>query len=414
MNAAAETVSAGRDHKRNRLNVQHDREHCCHMRKPSFEGFSVTASQHARAHVHPASGYRVTFSGRANVRCLVVLPVTEHKGWGMGLFGNKKPKLPSYVGVGLDALLQDPEWAYAISQAGIDTKRCEIVLRLAEPTVGTGGLPENPKPAILFGQGNTLAIAYPAEREVKVLTRDKSRAQLQTQRSGWFQIVFGAADSLNGFMFWGYEDNLKLDTPEGDKFGKLMSAFLKDQLKPQQVVGTPQSLVSAGVSVEPPAPTFEDPEDALRWKMVYSVKAALEEMMDKYSQCFEKAEHVEKAFGMANAEFVNGVRQHELSRNSFRQHGIGAERELEGLLVGLREATAAAQNQWKNLVFLLPGSDHDIMKFANWCMSRGVDSEVMSSVASNAMFIYADYGLTRESFWTENERVIAATQGAGQ
>jgi hypothetical protein len=59
----------------------------------------------------------------------------------MGLFGNKKPKLPSYVGAGLDALLQDPEWASAISQAGIDAKRCEIVLRLADPTVGTGGCP---------------------------------------------------------------------------------------------------------------------------------------------------------------------------------------------------------------------------------------------------------------------------------
>ena len=38
----------------------------------------------------------------------VVFPVTERKGWEMALFGNKKPKLPSYVGVGLDALLQDP------------------------------------------------------------------------------------------------------------------------------------------------------------------------------------------------------------------------------------------------------------------------------------------------------------------
>jgi hypothetical protein len=33
----------------------------------------------------------------------VVFPVTERKGWEMALFGNKKPKLPSYIGVGLDA-----------------------------------------------------------------------------------------------------------------------------------------------------------------------------------------------------------------------------------------------------------------------------------------------------------------------
>ena len=68
-------------------------------------------------------------SKHTHVHWPVVFSVTERKGWDMALFGNKKPKLPSYVGVGLDALLQDPQWAYAISQAGIDTRSCEIVLR---------------------------------------------------------------------------------------------------------------------------------------------------------------------------------------------------------------------------------------------------------------------------------------------
>lgn len=335
----------------------------------------------------------------------------------MGLFGNKKPKLPSYVGVGLDVLLQDPEWAYALSQAGIDTRRCEIVLRLADPTVGTGfgAAIENPTPAILFGQGGILAMAFPAEREVKVVKRPKSRAQLQTQRSGWFQILFGPADSLDCFMFTGREDNLKLGTPEGDKFGELMSEFLAGQLKPQQFVGTPQTLVSDGVSAKPSAPTtFEDPEDALRWKMVHSVHGALQEMMDKYSKCFEMAERVEKAFGMADAEFVNGVRQHEISRDSFRQLGVRSERELQALLAGLRETTVAAQSQWQDLIFLLPGSEHDIVKISTWCMSHGADPETTSSLVSNGMFLYTDFGLTRETFWTENERVLAVTQGAGQ
>jgi hypothetical protein len=332
----------------------------------------------------------------------------------MGLFGNKKPKLPSYVGAGLDALLQDPEWAYAISQAGIDVKRCEIVLRLAGPTVGTGGVPENPAPAILFGQGNILALAFPAEREIRVMTRDKSRAQLQTQRSGWFQILFGPAERLDGFMFWGSQDNLKLGTPEGDKFGSLMSAFLKGQLKPQQVVGTPQTLVSAAVSVTPPVPAFEDPEDALRAKMVYSVHGALAEMMNRYSQCFEKAETVEKAYGVANTGYVNGVRQHEASVAAFRGLGVRSEREMEGLLADLREATVAAQSQWKDLLFLLPGTEHDIMRVGNWCLSHGIDSEVVSSLLGNSMFVFADFGLTRDSFWAENERVIAATQNASQ
>jgi hypothetical protein len=286
----------------------------------------------------------------------------------------------------------------------------------ASPTrrLAQGGVPENPTPAILFGQGNTLALAFPAEREIRVIKRDKSRAQLQTQRSGWFQILFGPANSLDGFMFWGSQDNLKLGTPEGDKFGSAMSAFLKGQLKPQQVVGTPQALVSAGFSVAPPVPAFEDPEDALRAKMVYSVHGALEEMMNRYSQCFEKAEAVEKAYGMANTAYVNGVRQHELSQASFRGLGVRSERELEGMLAGLREATVAAQNQWRDLLFLLPGTEHDIMRVSTWCLSHGIDSEVVGSLLGNSMFVHADFGLTRDSFWAENERVIAAAQDGGQ
>lgn len=332
----------------------------------------------------------------------------------MGLFGNRKPKLPSYAGVGLEALLHDPAWASAIGDAGIDPDRCEIVLRLAEATVAAGGPPENPKPAILFGQGNTLAIAFPAEREVRVESRDKARAELQTQRSGWFQILFGPPDSLNGFMFWGAQDNLKLGTPEGERFGEIMTAFLHGRLKARQVAGTPQSLVSSVEPVAPPAPAFEDPEDALRWKLVSSVHSALAGMMAKYEQCFEKAELVEKAFNVANAEFVNGVRQHEISKANFRAHGLSAERELEGLLTELRTATSAARQQWKDLLFLLPGAENDVMRFANWALPQGVDSEMFSFILGNAVFTSTDFGVTRESFWTENERVIAAMKGTGQ
>lgn len=333
----------------------------------------------------------------------------------MALF-NKKPKLPSYVSLGLDALLQTPEWAYAISQAGINPAGSEVVLRLAELTVGTGtGTgPETPSPAILFGQGNTLAVAYPTEREIKVLKRDKSRAELQTQRSGWFQILFGPANNLDGFMFWGHADNLQLGTPEGEAFGKVMSAFLKGQLKPQQIFGTPQSLVATRVSVERPAPAFEDPDDGLRWKLVHSVQSALTAMMETYQQCFDKAEHVEKAFNIANAEFVNGVRQHEISRKNFHQAGVRAEQELLPLLGELRQATQAAQSQWQDLVFLLPGSDNAVLKISNWCTSHGVESEVLGSVVANGMFIHTDFGVTRESFWRENERVASVMNRAGQ
>lgn len=336
----------------------------------------------------------------------------------MGLFGKKKPKLPSYLGASLEALLEDPQWSFAIGEAGIDPSRCEVVLRLAHCTISERGMPVNARPALLLGQGKTLAVAFPGERDIQVVKRDTSRAELQTQRSGMFQILFGSAGNLmDGFMFWGDEDNLKLDTLEGDQFGKAMSAFLNGNLNPQAVVGTPQTLAASApssVTSAPPssAPEFDDPEDATRWQMVLAVHSALIDMMDKYQLCFEKAEKVEQAFGMANAEFVDGVRQHEISRQHFQNQGVEWERELEGLLQNLRAATVTAQSQWNNLMFLLPGEENDIMKLTDWCMANGVDTEVVSSIASNGMFTHTDFGTTRASFWTENERIISVLKNA--
>jgi hypothetical protein len=180
--------------------------------------------------------------------------------------------------------------------------------------------------------------------------------------------------------------------------------------KPQQTVEATQSVAPSAVPVEPPAPAFEDPEDALRWKMVHSVASSLTELMDRYQQCFEKAEQVERAYGMADTEFVDGVRQHEISRKNFREMGITWEGELEGLLGDLRAVTIAAQSQWKDLLFLLPGSENDVIKVFDWCTSHGVDSEASSSIAVNSTFLHTDFGDTRESFLSENQRVIAVME----
>jgi hypothetical protein len=184
--------------------------------------------------------------------------------------------------------------------------------------------------------------------------------------------------------------------------------------RPQQTVETTQSVAPSAVPVDPPAPAFEDPEDALRWKMVHSVASSLTELMDSYQQCFEKAEQVERAFGMADAEFVDGVRQHEISRKNFREMGIRWERQLEGLLGDLRAATIAAQSQWKDLLFLVPGTEADIIKVYDWCTSHGVDSEASSSIAGNTAFLHTDFGVTRESFLSENQRVIAVMERSGE
>lgn len=162
------------------------------------------------------------------------------------------------------------------------------------------------------------------------------------------------------------------------------------------------------------APAFDDPDDVTRWEMVHSANSLLAAMMAKYQECFEKAELMERAYAMGDAEFVNGVRQHEISRKNFHDRGVQLERELDELLLELRASTSAAREQWQNLVFLLPGSDNGVMKIGAWCISHGVDSEVMSSLIGNGVFINTDFGATRQSFWTENDRILAVLNQPGQ
>jgi hypothetical protein len=166
--------------------------------------------------------------------------------------------------------------------------------------------------------------------------------------------------------------------------------------------------------VPPPMPSFEDPEDITRWQMVHALRASLADMMTKNTECFEKAELAEKAIAMGNAEFVDGIRQHEISRENFRNVGVRKDTELEGLLVELRSATALAQSQWDNLLFLLPGSDNDVMKIFNWCESHGVDTEISGAIIAEGMFVRTDFGLPRASFWAENERINAVMNAGGQ
>lgn len=167
--------------------------------------------------------------------------------------------------------------------------------------------------------------------------------------------------------------------------------------------------------VRPAMPAFDDPDDVTRWETLHSANSLLAAMMSKYEECFEKAELTEKAYAMANAEFVDGVRQHEISRKNFHDQGVLWESELEGLLAELGAAMSAAREQWQNLIFLLPASsENDIMRIANWSTSHAVDSQVMSSLLSNSMFVNCDFGTTRQTFWAQNDRIVAVMNQTGQ
>ncbi len=147
----------------------------------------------------------------------------------MAFFSKKPPKLPSYQGVDLGVLLADPVWADPLARAGVVPASCDLVRRVEKVTVAspyrtfTGGEQYLiAGPAIVFVQGQTLAIAVPEEREVLVLTRPASEGRLMLTRFGAIQIVFGADGAVDGWTFL----DRKVKTPEGRDFGDALNRYV--------------------------------------------------------------------------------------------------------------------------------------------------------------------------------------------
>ena len=153
--------------------------------------------------------------------------------------------------------------AYALIQsgqrrsekAGWDLDHCELVWRVDEATVGTGfgSLPKDVRPGLVLGHGDRLAIAFPAERDIQVVSRPKSRAELQTQRSGRFQILFGPAAQMDLWGFWG----LQKGTPEGDRFGHTVFQFLQGRLSMDSQSATPVAGAAVGRAASPTSGTSQ-------------------------------------------------------------------------------------------------------------------------------------------------------------
>jgi hypothetical protein len=94
--------------------------------------------------------------------------------------------------------------------------------------------------------------------------------------------------------------------------------------------------------------------------------------------------------------------------------GVRLEGELHELLVDLRASTTTALEQWSELKLLFPAVDNDQgMTIVNWCMAHSVDSKIMSYLLANSAFAHTNYGVTRQSFWSENDRVTEVLGRAG-
>lgn len=344
----------------------------------------------------------------------------------MPLFGNKRPKLPSYVDISLDGLRADPEWAGAIAAAGLDIDRCDLVLRLESALVGTGpepGSPYNARPALLLGHGDTLAIAFPGERDVRVVKRPKFKGNLQTQRSGVFQILFAPIDRLDVWMF----HDFKLGTPEGEHFGQMMSRFLSGQKQPAQPAPAPSpSPSSSAASMPTPAgglapagPSLTatpsssaagtpNQDEMTAHQLAHRLAAACSEVMRLHGVCYDAGEYVQKA------HYVAAQPQAPASRANFLRAAERHEQEFLTHLNELHGATTVARGLWSDFTFVVGGTDQGMDKLLIPLVTQGVlDGDEVSNIMVGGILVKADFGSTMDSFFETDRRLAELMEPMG-
>lgn len=170
----------------------------------------------------------------------------------------------------------------------------------------------------------------------------------------------------------------------------------------------------APASAAPAAPAPANSEDELAKETAYSLAAMCEEASRLYNECIDKADKSEKARAMAQTDYVNGVQQHPLSKQSFAGMADRLEGELTSLLRELHELSAKGQRVWSNFMFLAGGPDSDFSTAMMWCTQHGIDSSTVSAIAVNGLFLRCDFGLTKASFLTANDRLAAAMKSNQQ
>jgi hypothetical protein len=155
-------------------------------------------------------------------------------------------------------------------------------------------------------------------------------------------------------------------------------------------------------------------EEEMTKEMAYSLAAMCEEASRLYDECIDKADKSERARAMSQTDYVNGVQQHHLSKQSFAGMADRLEGELTSLLKELHELSAKGERTWSDFMFLAGGPNSDFSTAMLWCAQHGIDSSSVSTIAVQGLFLRCDFGLTKASFLKENDRLNAALESNRQ
>ena len=146
------------------------------------------------------------------------------------------------------------------------------------------------------------------------------------------------------------------------------------------------------------------PEDEMTKEMAYSLAAICQEAKRLYDECIDRADKSERARVMSETEFVNGVQQHPISKQSFAGLAVSMESELTTLLQQLRELSIKGESVWNDFMFLAGGAGADFTTAMLWSAQHGVDGSTVSTIAVQGLFLRWNFGLTKAAFLEANDR----------
>lgn len=183
---------------------------------------------------------------------------------------------------------------------------------------------------------------------------------------------------------------------------------------PAPVTAESASAAAAAAAAVAPAPapaaTVAGSEEEMIKSVFYALAATCKEAGELYDKCFEKAESSDKFYAISQMEYVNGVQQHEYSKQSFASMARESERELISLLRELRQLATKGRGLRSDFRFLAGGPSEDWMTALEWCVEHDIDSEVIGRQMNDAWYVLMDFGSTMESFVEESNKLYALIQ----
>lgn len=152
-----------------------------------------------------------------------------------------------------------------------------------------------------------------------------------------------------------------------------------------------------------PASDVDPHASAQATQLAFSLAGVCRQANVLYEEIVELADKWSRANWMAEADYVDGVRQHPISKQNFAGLAQKFAREVEPLLHHLRGVAEQGRAMRSDLFLLVGGPTGDTSATVHWMHAAALPSEVQSAIVVQGILISVNFGVTLGSFLAANE-----------